>query len=481
MSRPRPAKRPLKKLKPVNELALPVADVPVRRYWLSWLCAAGLILLSTGAIGGSIWLALQLMVNPQRMLWMNQFVPDWVPIPVTGMQPPQTLAEIQRELEQVGATAGDRVPLGKNVNYLDSKISTTDWLVPVLKPRSNCPANCDRVVELRVYQIAQAARSPDDRQTYYQRVTRQAIASPEESFVIAPLTDAKSEQQGSARALPLTELQRFEGVLPSPGIWLNLSGTWERAGETVSYGKIVHYNPKRFHLSLMLDWTSPVAQAPTWQNVTGDSVPELVVNETIGLEPRFKVYQVKSIAFVANPIELEPISLFEAALHRPAYTTALMLSRSGLWSEGWKRLQSLKRQDGWSRAAQAQMDLIHLHAKATRLQAETSWASPSQQVLVAIADGQWQAALTVFEVSAVNRQEVAAMLKGDAGRLRKRIEAALKAEPAHTSVKAWGALLVAAQQDRNRAIAWLKKQPKTTATDQTRILALLDQLTHSLN
>lgn len=449
--------------------------------WLASLGAIALLLAAAGGSAGSMWLAVQLMVNPQQLLWLNRYIPDWIPIPVTGLKPPQTLSEIQAEIAQTGAIAGEMLSLSKNRSVLDGKVAASDLMLPVLLERSPCLSDCRHVKELRIYQTSSEKRHPDDRATYYQLVMQQAIVGPEESFALAPLVDARSANQGSPRILPLTNLQRFQGLVPKQGVWLNLSGKFQRDNETVAYGKIVHYNPARFHLSLMLDWTSPTGQEPIWQEVTGGGAPELVVNQTIGMEPGFKIYQVKPINFLPNPIQLEPISLFDPAQNQSSYAAALVLARSGLWTTGWQRLQNLKSQIGnaqsWSAGAQAQTDLIRLHAQSTRMQAETAWASPSQQVLANLIDGRWSETIQVLEQNLEHRAEILALLKADAGRLRKRVEALLKVDPTQAEAKTWGALLVTAKRDRAAAATWLNQQPKTTPAEKAKILRLVDRLT----
>lgn len=447
--------------------------------WLASLSAIVLLMAAAGGIAGSLGLAVQLMINPQQLLWLNRYIPDWVPVPVTGLKPPQTLSEIQAEIAQAGAIAGEMLPLSKNRSVLDGKVAASDLMLPVVAQRSPCLSDCKRMIELRIYQTTSEKRHLNDRTTYYQLVTRQPIAGPEESFALAPLVDARSSNQGSPRILPLTNLQRFQGLVPKQGVWLNLNGKFQRDNETVAYGKIVHYNPTRFHLSLMLDWTSPTGQEPIWQEVTGGGTPELVVNQTIGMEPGFKIYQVKPINFLPNPIQLEPISLFEPAQNQSGYSAALVLARSGLWSTGWQRLQSLKTQNTaqpWSAGAQAQADLIRLHAQATRMQAETTWASPSQQVLASLVDGRWSEAIQVLEQNFEQQAEILALLKTDVGRLRKRVEALLKVDPTQADAKTWGALLVAAKHDRAAAVTWLNQQAKTTPAEKAKILRLVDRL-----
>jgi hypothetical protein len=71
-------------------------------------------------------------------------------------------------------------------------------------------------------------------------------------------------------------------------------------------------------------------------------------------------------------------------------------------------------------------------------------------------------------------------LRADSGRLLNRVEAALQVNPAQPEVKAWGALLMAAQKERQAAITWLKKQPKTTASDLAQIHSLIQRMDAAL-
>jgi hypothetical protein len=433
-----------------------------------------IVLAAAGLIGGSGWLAVQLIVSPQRLLWINRFLPGWVPVPVNGPKPPQTIAEIRNEAQQAGQRLGEAIVLGGNVSAMDGKSPVTDSLVPILAQQPNCQSQvCERIVELRLYQTAQI---PGAKEPYLQLVSQLPIAAPEESLVLAPLVNARSANPGSNRSLPLTQLSRFDGPVPSPGVWLNLNGDWERGDSRISYGQVIHYNPARFHLGVLLHWTSPPGKDPTWQEVTGGGSAELVVDQTIGMEPQFQVYQVKPSSLADSPVRLTSIALDEASIDHSTYATALLLAQSGLWYPGWDVLRSFKpTTDKWSPAAQAQLDLIHWHAKATQAQANKVWASPGQQVLANLIDGRWKPALAAFESSAESSRETLEVLKSGQGRLQQRVDAALKVNPAQWEPKAWKVLLLTAQQNRAAAIAWLKQRQASPA-DLTRANRLLDRL-----
>ncbi len=477
----KPPSRPL--TAPVSKLALRPAAVSVGRKKFprvaSW-AAIATVLVAVGAIAGCSWIGIQLIVSPQTLLWINRFLPDWIPIPVTGLKPPQTLEAIREEIIQAGQQPGELLPLGKNTSALDHKSTVSDVLLPVLEHRSNCQNACDQLVELRVYQTTPTQRQDGHHELHYQLLDQRAILGPDESFVLAPLINAGDVNQGSTRSLPLMTVNRFEGTVPPEGVWLNLSGRWQRGDTTIAYGQVMYYNPEHVHLHLMVEWSSPNGQDPVWREVTGGGLPELVVDQTVGMEPQFQIYQVKPRNFLPSPLQLEPISLLESALDEGTYENGLLLARSGLWSTGWQWLQSVKQRharDGqWSSAAQAQLELIALHARATQSQADKSWASPGQQVFANLVDGRWGRALTVFEASAENSQETETLLKTDYGRLQTRVDTALRISPMQADIRAWGALLIAARQGRNAAIAWLKKQPNTTSTEITRVNALITHL-----
>ncbi len=463
-------------------IAVPIPQTPPRRHFpgmASW-SAIAVMCIAAGGLAGCGWLGFQLIVNPQTLLWVNRFLPDWIPIPVTGLKPPQTLSEIRSELIAAERIPGELLPLGTNISFLDHKSSVTDVLLPVLKRQTNCQSNCEQLVELRVYQTTPTRHQNGQHEPHFQLLDQRAIVGPDESFVLTPLINAGDANQGSTRSLPLLTLNRFEGNVPQQGVWLNLSGRWLRGDATIAYGQVMHYNPSRFHLHLMLEWSSPVGQDPTWREMTGKGLPELVINQAVGMEPQFQIYQVKPRNFLPSPLQLEPLLLLEPAIDDATYANGLLLARSGLWSTGGQWLQAVKRRYAkagkWSTAAQAQLDLVELHAQATQTQADQSWASPSQQVLANLIDGRWKRALTVFEASAENSLETATLLKADPGRLQNRVDAALRVSPMQADVKAWGALLLAAKHDRSAAIAWLKKQPKTTIAELSRVNALLVRL-----
>jgi hypothetical protein len=439
---------------------------PSSRGWLSRLGAIAIVCLSTGAVASAGWLAVQLIVNPQSVNWINRILPGWIPASSYQVAP-QTVRQIRTELHRGNQAGKEMIPLGSSMSIVDQKSTATDWLMPIQQADPKCQNDCDRLVELRVYQHDPAASTPTQEPVYH-LVSRLSITGLEESFVVAPLVTAQSDVQGSSRAMPLTQITRYEGTVPPQGTWLNLSGREDSGGDTLAYGQILHYNPKRHHLGAKLDWSSTIGEAPVWKKITGDRNPELLVNQTVGMEPQFEMYQVKPLNFVPSPVQLQPVSLTEPTIKSMGFANALQLARGRLWSTSLQWLESLKREipaKEWTTDAQAQMDLIRWHAQATSTQAEGSWASPSQQVLANLIDGRWERALTVFEASQEASQEMVALLKADTGRLENRMESALQVGSDKPTIRTWMALLIAAQKGKKPAIAWLKAQSNTTPTE----------------
>ncbi|MEB3336359.1 MAG: hypothetical protein VKJ46_02785 [Leptolyngbyaceae bacterium] len=427
------------------------------------------------------------MVDPDAIVWLNRFLPAWTRISIASQTSLQNLSEIQVSIKRRGLLPGE--PIALQVPGTEKDAASSDLLLPVW---SQQPTR--QIVELRVYSAEQPPiggflagdETRTERGKYFWPNTPVTVTGPDQSFVLGRLAPTQSAKQNLRQTLPFTALQRLQGQVSTPGIWLNLSGQVTVKDTQIAYGQVVHYNPNRTHLSLMLQWASLAGKAPYWQEVTAGGLPELVVDQTVGLEPQFDVYQLKPRNFLPNPIQLEAISLTAPALQGRTYEQILSLARSGLWSPAVQWLQSVKQQlqaksQGWPAAAQAQMDLLQLHAQITQSQADKDWASPSQAILTSLIDGRWSKALDIFEAAAANPNEIKSLLKTDQGRLWGRVMAALKVNPGRGDVKAWGALIRAAQQDKESAIAWLKQQPQTPPASIAQINKLLQQLEDPLD
>ncbi|MCJ8280841.1 MAG: hypothetical protein MJK14_13385 [Rivularia sp. ALOHA_DT_140] len=404
--------------------------------------------------------------------WLNPFLPKWAKITFNSEEQPHTLKQIQAEIKKQKRISGKIFPLETDTD--------NSFLLPIYRiSRKNCNSDCKYIVELRTYQLATDFEWRSRREKHYYLTNKFPVTGPEEFEVIAPLVDANIEESaGSSIALPVTEIGRFKKDVSSPGIWYYLRGNRSSGSNLTAYGYILHYNSKGRSLQRMITWTSPTGDLPQWEQITGDNKKELVIRQTIGLEPRLRIYQIKTSELTINPIKLSEITLKPSALKNSGYKNALLIARNGLWTPSDKWLQFIKKQQKGkiTSEAQAQIDFIRQHSQLTKKLADTSWASPSQQALAYLIDGRWGEALKVFEASPQNPEEIRNLLKSDTGRIKSRIDSALKVNPNRSEVQAWKALIVASQKGTNQGYYWLKTQPKISQKSQTYIQKLLAQI-----
>lgn len=437
--------------------------------WISSMVAIAVLLASGGLLVALAWVSILFMFNPSGLGQLNQILPIWARFSLSSGEKPQTLREITANLNQQQLQVGETIPLSGEGNS-----SEKYFLLPVLRQRSNCHSDCQQITELRVYQQAQELEWQSQSEKYYYFSTKLPITGPEESFVSASL----KEHPSSNISLPVSEVGLYQDGAPSSGFWFYLQGQRQQGTKTIAYGHIVFYNPQRDRLQQMLSWTSPSGKLPQWKQITGDQQKELVVEQTVGLEPLFKVYQLQSVKLFLNPFYLQEITLQQPAMGNNGYANALAIARSGLWTPAWQWLQFIQKQNQGllPTPAQAQMDLIGLHSKLTKAQADKSWAAPSQQVLAYLIDGRWEKALQVLTTSPQNAEEIANLLKADGGRLWKRTQAELKVNPKRVQVQIWAALILAAREGERKANSWLDKQSQVTPATRTKIQNLLAQL-----
>lgn len=431
------------------------------------------IVTAAGLVASSIWLSLQFIKDPRSVAWMNQYLPKNAKIPISAWDDPKTLREVQADLGRAGLFAGEPIRIETATK---AKPNQTDFLIPIYRPDQN--GGDDRVIELRAYRLV---FNPTPNKTEaLQFVNQIAVRELQEDFVTEPLIRAHVIDSSVDRPLPFTTAQRFEDRAPRNGVWLTLSGKLQQGDKSIAYGQVAYYNPVTTAMSVMLSWTSPTGELPTWQTVPKGRPAEFVVNQTVGLEPDFQVYQLRSVQRKTIPFQLQPISLSRSGLRleNGAFVDALLLARSGLWSTALDYMRSIKRQVGknWTTTAQAQLNLVERHAKVTKAQADQPWASPGQQVLANLIDGRWERAAQFVQNSAIDRAEILETLKFDSDRVQKRIDAALNLNPARSDVQFWAALRLAAQRGKPSAIAWLKKQPQDSSLRRAQTLKLLNDL-----
>ena len=476
--------------KKLQESQLPISAPPTAaRYpWkrlVANLTALSVLCGCAALMGGGAWLSYQLIVDPNGNRLVAQFVPEWSRLPTGSRDSIQTLDQIKASIRKLGFITGEPLPLTVDKSRENA---LPDLLLPVLVERTVnastvCKNPCHQIVELRVYKRVQLPDRDSEKEQYFQLASSVNVEGPAESFVIADLGDSNSNNQASNQSLPLTELRRFDGKPPASGIWFNVSGKLLRGDKKIPYGQVVRYNPSQNHLISLLDWASAAGQPPNWQQIVKGQNPQLAIDQTVGLEPKFTLYQIGPRKFVPNPVQLTAISLEEFAFNDETYKNGLRLANSGLWSPGLNVMRSAKIKAGqnWPAVAQAQLETIEFHAKITRAQAIASWASPGQQVLAELIDGRWSQALQVFEADPSNSHEISTTLKNDGGRIMNRVDAALRVNAADADVKAWGALIVASQDGTREAMNWLDRQSDTDSETRSRIRNLVNKLEEAVS
>jgi hypothetical protein len=436
-----------------------------RGSWLWSFVSLSILFSSAGLITAFGWISILLIFNPEQVTWLNKFLPAWAQVPVRQGENPQTLQEIQVSLNTKNLRGGESFALDGKENK--------SFLLPVFRNRANCQTNCQELVELRVYKRSKDQVFKSQSATTYYLVNQLPIMGLEESFV----KGAEEIENADAKVyLPINEIQAFTDATLTRGKWFYLQGKYQPEDQTIAYGQIIYYDPLQSNLRSMLTWKSLSGKLPQWRQITGNSTQELVIDQTVGLEPQLQVYQVQSSQINSDLLQLEAISINTPALNDSQYQKALLLARNGLWTPAFAWLKTIQKQRKFPAAAQAQMDVIRLHSQFTKAQAAKNWASPSQQVLADLIDGRWEKALQLFTTSPQTTQEVVNLLKTDRGKLWKRTSAALRVNPHKKEVLAWVFLIIAVQRGEARANSWLKGQPninQETVADIQDLLKIL--------
>ncbi|MBE9249670.1 hypothetical protein IQ226_10945 [Dolichospermum sp. LEGE 00240] len=443
-----------------------------RRSWLWSTLAVSLLLSSAGVIIGVGWMSVLFILNPTQISWVNDFLPKWAKISTGKRELPQTFTAIELGLTQQQRLFGE-------IMSLDGK-SEESFLLPIFQKRKNCQSHCQELVELRIYKLSQDWEYKFQSEKYYYLITKLPVIGLSKSLIESSSVAAisESDNQETKIRLPLTKMKAFADSHLVSGFWFYLRGEHKNNDNNITYGQIIYYNPTLKSLQKMLSWKTRNGQLPKWQQITGNDAKELIIDQTVNVEPNLQVYQVKPSQLVANSIYLEAINFQKPAVNEFAFQQSLFLARNGLWTPAFTWLKSLEKQrkQPFSAAARAQIDVIRLHSEFTRMQAEKSWASPHQQVTADIIDGRWEKALQVLEKSPDNGQEITNLLQTDQGRIWNRAAVALRLNPNRRAVLAWVALIFKVQRGEERANAWLQAQRNINGETLNYIQGILTQL-----
>ncbi len=444
------------KTSPVSQRQTRSVGLPWRQWGRQWGRLTGLSLLIVGAgtlIGISVWTSVIVILRPQPPRWVAQYFPGltghWSDVPL------QTTAEIEDELATQQRYAGtwlDLAQMSDRPEFANLKLLT------IFAERSSCSRDCEAIVELRLYRQTAGRNTANQLQLLHQL----PVQGPTEATVLKALSTPAANHSGSTYQLPLTALKPLHNDA-LPGAWLTLTGRWQPQGSPILYGQMLHVNPQLQRITSLLNWQSPPGRMPLWRNIDQQGTPELLVNQTYGLEPSFQLYRVGNLQAVGTHTRLEAITLKPLSLPSEAsaiaYKNALFLAQRGLWSEAHTRLTHLKTQlaADWSDELEQQWQLVALHSQFSAAQAERDWSQPSQKLLALLLDGQWQTALQLVQGNKSGfPKAVLPLLERDFSRVWPRLTATLQVDADHQAAQLWNALMMMTKEDKAAALKWLE-------------------------
>ena len=428
------------------------------------------------AVVGLGWLSFQVITDPDVAFWLNQFLPT-SKANQTAVHQPKSLQQILEHLQGQEQSPGKPIVLAADENATGLLSPVKDLLIPIYD-KDCSEISCQQIQSLHIYRslnlppllrVFQGNR-------YYRLLDQVAVKGPKESE-LASLARNPRLVIGSSRPLRMSRIEPYHPA-PKPGSWLRLSGLRTEGNATAAYGQVMYFHPDEARLVLMLNWASPAGEFPRWQQVTGDQQPELIVRQTVGLEPQFAVFQMRLAP--RGDLQMEPISLAKPAFANPGYSQSLLLARSGLWSPAQKQLLAVKRYHPkqWSAKAQAQLDYINLHAQVALAQAQQTSASSNQSIVARLVNGEWNSALQVFLAADTDPAEVRELLSTDPGRLSARVDAFLAVNSQDENAIAWGTMIRHLQEDPKTALTWAQQKTgnkKAALQNIKKLLKRLDQ------
>jgi hypothetical protein len=424
-----------------------------------------LFLMIIGVIGFGSWLGLSLILDPNGLLWINRYLPKALQIPRALPTPPQTLTAIEEEAKKDNLTPGEAISLG------------TEAIIPFSRLLPSCA--CQSIVELKVYAVN---NSEGNTQTYYRLITQLSIPDLTEAFITG--------EDSRLNAVALTEFNLSKSA-PNLGYWFNIQGKITQNQTNILYGNLINYNPIGKKLTIVLPWKSLAGKSPSWENITNNSYPDLILDQTTDFIPRFQVYQLPlTLNGLAEntSINLLEIDLNQPALTRESYRKTLEIAQKGLWSAALEQLEQIRKDLGnqWTIKAQNQMDVITFHSNISNNQCQQNYPNLQDKIINCLYAGNSPEALAAFQPPLTGgRKEIieaiTQLLKAEQPGFFPWIENRLKFNPTDDDTKVWGTLLLALQRGRKDAIKWLTELPETSQDLIITTEQLLDQVDATIN
>lgn len=428
--------------------------------WKLKLTAISLFLVTSSTIALGAWFSVLLIIDPNSLLWLNRYLPRSLQIPKVSIYPPQTLTQIETEASQQQLAVGEVIELEGVI------------LIPWGRKITNCSENCLEIRELRLY-----LPEINNNITQYRLLSAIAIPPLTEKFIGKTSKNQDFTKFTTESPVVFNQLNIWQQA-PSFGKWLNLTGKLALDKQTIAYGYILHYNPQESQLRFLLPWTSATGLTPTWKQITEDTNPELVVNQSLDLEPHFQIYEVKNDNTKA--VNLQEINFQKPALNEPKYIQALDIAQKGLWSVANKLLINIKQENRqqWSEDAEKQLNLVAFYAQITQDQCQQAWSNPIKTIHACLLDVDLDTALEQLELILIdsNIDAITEWLSQKNPSLWTIITTLLQINPKDDLAKSWGTLMLSFQDSRGSAIAWLTQLPQTTPETVTKVETLLSEL-----
>ena len=449
-----PSSRPgRRRLNPVGEVQVWVTprSSRSRRVLAILLTALGLWGAGTVLVFSFRW-GLQLMLDPDALPWLQA-------IPWAGADQGATsltLKDLDASLRATGYVRGEPISL-------HSGTRPAVLLIPI-------QAQAGKTIQtLQLYQVYPGSQHNDR----LQLMTTVEVASLSPDAVLAPFSGLAQRPESTPTNFPFNQLTLLPPSPSGDNTWLTLEGRWQQQGITLRYGQLLYVDPDSAQVSLLTPWSSPVDQLPSWVDLDGVDPSDILVNETVGLEPALTGLQVLKQQGMGPKRWLQPVLFTVAPISRNdqmhTYQSSLRLARLRLWGEAHRQLQQLKaalKPKEWPPEAEAQLRLIDYHAHQTQLQADQDWSSPQQHLLALLVDARWESALNQLEQSPELLNPLLRRLSTDDGRFWNRVLAATSLPQPDPAVYVWGGLSLQAQDSPQAAQSWFDRQQVAAAVRQ---------------
>jgi len=391
-----------------------------------------LVVLAIPCMGAMILWAGQKLVDPLFSVPVADETPTYTTIP-------KTLTQITAQLALYDLSLGDRLEVGD------------DRVIYGIMAK-----DIQGLQEIRLYQKVEGDKLVLDSILPLTGMDETSVRALTKRLSPRPANTTSAQRRW--RLLPLTKLEFIPNA--PQGYWLNATGKIDG----ISYGRIIYYDRDQ-RLRLMAEWTSPRGDMPQWQNWLGRDVPQLVVDQSQHLDPKYQVFMWEQ----GDQPKLREITL-------PPDLTIRRLAEAGLWALALAHFNTLRAHKllsgtDLSPTEQDQYDLINRHAQLLDRQVQALARNPQTKIpdliYIYLLAGEWQTALDLLNQHPKEHQAINALLLQRYPHLWQRVQALIQTNAPETpALKSWGALAVLARSGLRQAEAWLEEQSAQTQANR---------------